>query len=555
MNSLLSSAILIALPFASLFGEIKSQILYAQKSNDVKRAFSLYLKHFSENHDFQLLESLATGLLSSGIKSPDIETELLTMYGASLANLHCPLYILESGIVSSNPYVQAAAIRTLATMQEDGTDQVLMMAMKSPYLMIRIQAAHALSSRGHKNALGSIESLMRKLPQEAWVFFPDFYARLGTKPATSLLKTLMRSPHTQVRLSAIYSAAKYKRDELLPTIRAMATHIDYNEQEMAAFALGTFHDMGSKERLLELAQCKDSGVALAAAFALLSIGDTLGRDIICQHAEKENPFAIALMGHFEEGKTLLHKLMKSEQMTTRLNTTLTLLKRKDPYAIKGLGEFLFQTPSDLGFHPVSSKGYALRSWRPFPSLSGRPKEERLELAAISQALREEMLVESLELEESYFLLIAKKIFDRGEYNLIPVLVNLLENIDSPAALRLLQDESKRTGAPLTRAYCNLALYRSGAPHFDEKPFFAWIDKEKNHHMIQFKMEGSTKKNKEPASIYSLTPEETSRLLVESFTALASRQDPQSIEVLLRAIAHGHPKNRPVLAGLLLLAIQ
>jgi hypothetical protein len=55
--------------------------------------------------------------------------------------------------------------------------------------------------------------------------------------------------------------------------------------------------------------------------------------------------------------------------------------------------------------------------------------------------------------------------------------------------------------------------------------------------------------------YLLTPEEESRLLVESYEALADHHEPESLRLLLHAIKEGNPKNRYVLAGLLLRAIQ
>ena len=43
--------------------------------------------------------------------------------------------------------------------------------------------------------------------------------------------------------------------------------------------------------------------------------------------------------------------------------------------------------------------------------------------------------------------------------------------------------------------------------------------------------------------FQLTPEETSRLLVEAFVTLADQHDPQGIDILLSAIQDGNEKNR------------
>ena len=55
--------------------------------------------------------------------------------------------------------------------------------------------------------------------------------------------------------------------------------------------------------------------------------------------------------------------------------------------------------------------------------------------------------------------------------------------------------------------------------------------------------------------FSLTPGETSALLIDSYQTLAQRQDSKSIDILLESIAKSHPKNRYALAGLLLKALQ
>jgi hypothetical protein len=53
--------------------------------------------------------------------------------------------------------------------------------------------------------------------------------------------------------------------------------------------------------------------------------------------------------------------------------------------------------------------------------------------------------------------------------------------------------------------------------------------------------------------YYLTPEDASRLLVESFESLVQTQDDLGIDLLLEAIKDGNRKNRYALAGLLIRA--
>ena len=53
--------------------------------------------------------------------------------------------------------------------------------------------------------------------------------------------------------------------------------------------------------------------------------------------------------------------------------------------------------------------------------------------------------------------------------------------------------------------------------------------------------------------YQLTLEESCALLIESFEALAQRQDEKGIDALLKVIRDGNPHNRYTLAGLLMRA--
>ena len=55
------------------------------------------------------------------------------------------------------------------------------------------------------------------------------------------------------------------------------------------------------------------------------------------------------------------------------------------------------------------------------------------------------------------------------------------------------------------------------------------------------------------SQYQLTLEESCALLIESFEALAQRQDKQGVTLLLKAIRDGNIHNRYTLAGLLIRA--
>jgi len=55
--------------------------------------------------------------------------------------------------------------------------------------------------------------------------------------------------------------------------------------------------------------------------------------------------------------------------------------------------------------------------------------------------------------------------------------------------------------------------------------------------------------------YTLTPEETSKLLIDAYMSIASRRNERSISFLLEAIQLGNPINRYALMGLLMRATE
>jgi len=51
--------------------------------------------------------------------------------------------------------------------------------------------------------------------------------------------------------------------------------------------------------------------------------------------------------------------------------------------------------------------------------------------------------------------------------------------------------------------------------------------------------------------FELTPDDSARLLIESYQALSDRHEEECIDILIKALQGGNPKNRCVIAGLIL----
>ena len=535
----------------------KNQVLYLMQAGEVERGIQLYQDWVKENekHDFDILEQMGYILLKQGATSGDEETLLLSMYGLGIAGSTEGMELYEMGMNSHNPMTQMATIQFLSRLQEDEVEGLLFKAFSSPYLVIRMEAAHALAQRRSEAVTGMIDSLMQKLPPFFHVYFPELFAMIGTPDAMGVLKRMVGHSQLNVRLSTILSAARFGRDDFLTEIRAGATHSDHAEQETCAAALGYLKDSHSIPRLKELSKSNHLNVKLVACHSLALLGDISYREPILESALQKNPLAIPMLLEMPNTEPLLVTLLSDFNFHIRANAALVLLKKRNPKCVPTLLQMLIKDEKDLGFQPIYSLGHTLMAWKVIPPCTHYAKKTQQDIPGITLALREQILQDALELPEEEFLKIAQAIFDKKENELIPILIHLLENLGTPGAEALLKEECRRTGAPFIRTYCHLALHqmRVEGPHRDH--IYQWVGSQRDHELFQFREMLSWTDRKETEGSYILTPKETSRLLIESYETLVNSHEIEGIDILLTAIRLGHEKNRFLLAGLLLKAIQ
>ncbi|MEM8727570.1 MAG: HEAT repeat domain-containing protein [Chlamydiota bacterium] len=535
----------------------KYQVLYLIQAGEVERGIELYQAYVKEvgSHDFSILEQIGHLILNLGAKSEDEESLLLTMYGLGIADSLEGMELYELGMNSRNPATQMATVQFLSRIQDDRVEALLFKGFSSPFLQVRMEAAYALAMHRSEKVTGMIDALMQKLPPFLHVYFPELFAMIGTSDATAILKRLVSHSHLSVRLAAILAAAKYGRDDFVAEIRSGATHSDQAEQETCAAALGHLKDSHSIPLLKTLSESNHLNVKLAACFSLSTLGAGNFREPIIESALQKNPLAIPMLIDMPNTKPLLIALLQDHSFHIRLNSALVLLKKRDPGCIPILIQMLIKDEKDLGFQPVYSLGQALTAWKAIPSATQYAKKHRIDIPTITLALRERILNDAVELPEEDFLTIARTIFSNKENELIPLLVRLLENLRTPAALSLLREESKRAGAPFIRTYCHLALYRLKAEGYHADFIYEWLERGQDHELFRFREMLSWTERGESQTEYLLTPKETSRLLIEGYEALTESHEMRGIDLLVQAIGIGYGKNRFVLAGLLLKAIQ
>ncbi len=546
---------LAALPLMAAHEEAKLHALYLMQQNQVEESIERYREYsdLTGRHDFEVLQQMGLILLQKGIQSEDPQTFMMTLFGAGLSGSVGAIEILERGLAHPDPQVQLLSLHFLAKIDDDHTSELLNRAMSSDYLAIRMEAAFYMCQRKHPHAVGQIEGLMFRLPPVFKPFFPSLFALLGTNEATASLRRLIEDPDPQVRVESILNVAKLGRDDFLPILRKRLTHNHIAELEATVFAMGALKDSSSIPKLKKLASSGSESVRLAASIALLQFGDRSFVPQIEEMAKNFNLFAVAALGGISETEETLAKLVRSGDLQVRINAAVALLQRRDPRCIHALTEILAEDARDLAFHPFTSVGRTLSAFKAVPSAELHSKNPTIDLS-YSQAIREHLLRESIHLPETQFLQICRTLFNRQQNDLIPTAIALLESLRTDAAIALLKEGASKTAAPLIRDYCHLSLYRLKQEGPYEEYINRWVMQQRDAELIRLKPLLPWKYRMEQSD-YTLSAEETSRLLIESFLSIASRRDERSIAFLLQAIQLGNSKNRYALMGLLMKATE
>lgn len=539
-------------PIAMPAQESKEQILFLMQTGNIKDSFSKYQKLCEHGpQDFKTLQQMALILLKRGAKSQNQEKRKLALYGAGLSASSEGLEILEKGLSSTDAEAQMIALHFLANTQDDKVDELLISAMASQFLPIRMEAAYCLAEKKHPQALGQIQSLMQHLPAQFRPFFPFFFMLLGTKEAMEITKNFLNDYDVDVRVETILNAANFHKDELLPQIRPKLEHGLQQEREAAIFAIGKLKDSASIKQLKTLASSVLPSIRVAALKTLIQLGEISYKEKLEKEALGENLFAINALGQFEGTAKTLRKTFASKNFDVQLNSAIALLKNKDPHCLNLIARILIKRDGFLPLSIAFSPGKTLPFFKLAKSRSLKAEEGEME---ISLAIREQILQDCIELDETHFLKIAKLICENDQNDLIPHLIDLLENLQTDSTIAFLKQEAQKPGSPLIRDYCNLALFRLKEPGPYENYLYSWVEQNHNNDIIRLKSV-SNPKFFTSTNHYELTLPEKSRLLIDIYSALFSTREEKNIKAVIEAIKNTKPKNRYALSGLLLQATE
>lgn len=492
--------------------------------------------------DHAVLEQLGIILLRSGLQSKDQQEQLLTLIGASIAQHESTREILERACHSQHPLVQLHALQGLAAYSDDDVDREMMTALGSPWLPVRLTAAQLLATKRSPHVIVQVEAMLAKLPPQVHPFLPGLLGRVNTPDAMHLLERQLASRYLPVRVAAIEALRAARRDDACPRLREMATHDMGPQAEACAHALASLGDESAIPLLRQMLDSPEMATRLAAACALTRLGEEEAFEMVRQEALHGNPFAIRALASRRGEIELLRELVQHPSLSIRIHAMLGCLEQRDVAALPMLRQLLRAGPTTPVMEQTYTPGHAFSAYR--------VRMAQAEDAPMVLAMREQLLSQAIELPERVFLSLAEEVLEGQQPELVPLAVKLVENLQTHEAVEMLKRERQRAGAPLSRMAAALALYRMGEPGPWEGQLLSWLREQGQHQIIQLK-ETPEWDPDQLVSPHDLSAEQTSQLIIEALETLAARQSLQGQLLVMEWLRTGHPRNRFVLAGILM----
>lgn len=518
--------------------------------NDALAAYSQSIR-LGAMHDYEYLQKLGIRFLKESVSLFDPEEQLLSVYGASIAKNDQLIPLLGEAVLNPYPQVQLAAVRALSEYQDDLATKYLLEGLNSNYLEVAFETLFILCSQKHPDAMGYIQSLMHKVPEQLHILFPTLYALIDTPQSTQALNKMLHHSNPAVQVEAILAACKCSRDDLLETIRTLSKYHDIKLKEACALALGHFQDESSLPILEELSQSSCEQVALSAHYALYRMGRSASIAQIESFALQGNLYALSLLKDCPGDENVLEALVGHTSEQVRLGASLALLKKKNLSSLPVVRDILIPKDPSKILTVQASAGKAIQA-KKWAHLSQKLFRENPYLTEIANQYRQEVLIECADLPENVFLALAEDIIQSNQNELIPLTIRIVQSFKTAQSLEVLKNWQQRVGSPFVRNYSNLALYELGQEGPWKEELLTWVTQEQQHPLIRLKpMVPWSKKNRKTP--YEMTPEEKSQLLIESYLALAAEQEEGFLELVLSQLSKNSSKNKLALAGILLKA--
>ncbi len=534
---------------------LKGQALYRVNQGKIAEGIEAYkeLVKTLGKQDHELLEQISLSILAKGFEEREPEKQILALFGASVSMNDKVDRFFELAYRSPYPQIQLAALNAATKTHTEMSNFLLGQAIGSSHPLIRLEAALLMAERKTPGASIKIESLMQKMESEVHFIFPRLFAMIGDKESTKILRRLVTHPDEKVRAESLIAIGTANRDDLIMEVKRCLNHPDPMTLEAAIFAAGALKDETTIPFITRHTQSSNAAVRLAALNSLAKMKDKGALNEIIYLASEENPFAITLLGEYEEGDPVLIKLLDSQNSTTRINACASLLKHKNPAGLKGLPEVLIKSPRDLCFIPLVSQGGSLKSVKSIPSSKQNLAENPVAFE-MSLSFREEVLRDAFNLPDQYGFEIIRILFQVEQTDLIPLAMELLESHPNEKTIAYLKEQEQKLGSPFIRYFAALALMNMGieGPYSDKIASYLInskdIDLVKFRPFIPWELRGEI-------TPYELTVNDHSSLFIAAIEGLAQKRDEKGIQTLIEMLSKRDDPNRYIIAGILLRTIQ
>ncbi len=528
--------------------------LFLAHQGNLDKALDLLISY--QKHDpiitYKILRQLCRWILEE--PKANLEESFTALYGAWISrDASIQKKLLNQALQSRMPQLQLAALELYADNPQDKNLEPIIDSLGSPFFAIRLQAAFLLAQKKAPEAVSQIASLMQKTPEELKPLFPKLFALEGGVRSRSILHRLLADPDPAVRVQTILAIGGANRNDLLQDLTPLTSHRSPLELEALAWAFGSLQDLTAQPFLEGLLANPTLSVQVSAARALAQLGIPKGKKHLESIALSGNSLATLTLGQFQGTETTLHEIyLSSPSLTQRTNAAIALLERRDPLAVEGVLPLLVSSPQDYGLIKRLSPTGAFFYWEALPSAKVRWEQDPAALT-YNRVYREELLHLCIDLPEEAFIAVARAILRDEHTALLPSLSQLCLNRPSEKVIQLLKEAQKTYSNPLARQYCNLTLFdlQEGKQYGQE--LIDWALASRLHDAIQFHPPNPVEVD--GLSSMQLTPHERSQLLIDAYLTLAKQQTEKSFHTLMVGLRHGNPKNRPLLAGILLQALE
>lgn len=534
------------------FGEIsealEARLLYLMHHQKPKEAFTLYLESIQGlQHDYALLQKMAKVLLHEGAKNPDPEIQLMCLVAFSISSEPSLHFLLRQSLdPKKEPQLQLATVSILGKMQDDRANELLKKALASPYLLLRLEAIYHLAKNQVAEVFEPMQSLFAKCPPEALPLFAQIAVELDDAQNDRFIRQLLSHQNVHLRVEMLKEIRKHKLDHFTDQIVKLASESQVSQQEAAFLTLAVLQNSCDLDFLERGRLHAQPEVSLAALVALASKSDKSALLEIQERAKKEELFAFDALATLEDlssAKIFRNFLENSSSSDIKLNALCSLLRLKETCTVEQIAPFLLDDGRDLGYLVNTSPGGGFQFFRALSSAHQNDKNYPL-LLEKTIALKQQLLIAFFENAEDQFLSLAKLILAHNQKELLPLTLQLLENIHNDEIYDYLYQQTIFSSSSFVRGYAALTLFRLEPNQVNTERLLRWIKAQINFSLIQVKQ-----KKHELHS--ALSYEETSQLFLESLEALVMQKSSAAIETLLYLIAHGNEKNRYALAGLLI----